>query len=85
MIEIKWTKLAADDLAYWKKHNLSIYNKIKLLIKNIQQTPFKGIGKPELLKYSLSNLWSRRITKEHKLVYGIKGKTIIIYQCRFHY
>jgi len=56
MIEIKWTKLAADDLAYWKKHNLSIYNKIKLLIKNIQQTPFKGIGKPELLKYSLSNL-----------------------------
>jgi toxin YoeB len=61
------------------------------LIKNIKATPFQGIGKPEPLKYDLSGWWSRRITKEHRLVYRVKGNpgpleiALEIMQCRYHY
>ena len=59
------------------------------LIKECQRTPFKGTGKPEPLKGSLAGWWSRRITKEDRLVYRVTGKgneqQLEIAQCRFHY
>jgi len=83
--KIQWTVNAAEDLAYWKKYDLNKYNRIKLLVKNIQETPITGIGKPEALKHTLAGLWSRRINQEHRLIYRITAKEIIIYNCRFHY
>lgn len=59
--------------------------KINELIKDIARSPFTGIGKPEGLKYNLSGYWSRRINHEHRLIYTIKGKTVYILQCRYHY
>ncbi|MFP3012349.1 MAG: Txe/YoeB family addiction module toxin [Rickettsia sp.] len=85
MIEIEWTLEAAEDLAYWKKYDIKKYERIKLLIKNIQEAPFTGIGKPEPFKHILSGLWSRRINHEHRLIYSVNPKQIIIYNCRFHY
>lgn len=85
MIKIVWTLNATKDLEYWKKYDIKKYKRIKLLAKNIQETPFSSIGKPERLKYSMTNLWSRRITHEHRLVYSIDNIEIILYSCRFHY
>ncbi|UZW38811.1 Txe/YoeB family addiction module toxin [Rickettsia conorii] len=85
MIEIEWTLEAAEDLVYWKKYDIKKYERIKLLIKNIQEASFTGIGKPESLKHILSGLWSRRINHEHRLIYSVNTKQIIIYNCRFHY
>ena len=68
------------------KHLLSqIYGKVVDLIKDIQRDPFSGLGKPEALKYDLSGLWSRRITKEHRLVYSVADEEIVIVSCKFHY
>ena len=53
--------------------------------ENIQRNPFAGLGKPEPLKRNLSGWWSRRITREHRLVYRVKGGELQIAQCRFHY
>ena len=58
---------------------------INELIKEIQRTPFEGKGKPEALKYDLAGLWSRRIDKEHRLVYQVKDNELIIISCRYHY
>ncbi|WP_392506918.1 Txe/YoeB family addiction module toxin [Rickettsia sp. 2024-CO-Wats] len=55
------------------------------ILKNIQEAPFTGIGKHEPLKHILSILWSRRINHEHRLIYSVNTKQIIIYNCRFHY
>jgi toxin YoeB len=85
MTKVQWTLNAAEDIAYWKKHDIKKYERIKLLVKNIQETPFIGIGKPEPLKHSLTGLWSRRINHEHRLIYSVKSEQIIIYNCRFHY
>ncbi|WP_396168623.1 Txe/YoeB family addiction module toxin [Flavobacterium sp.] len=70
-----------------KSGNKSIQKKINLLLFSIQETPYSGIGKPEALKHRLSGLWSRRIDKEHRLVYEIDEElnTIIVHSLRGHY
>lgn len=59
--------------------------KIKALIKDAARTPHEGLGKPEPLKHNLSGLWSRRIDREHRLVYAVEGGALVIVQCRFRY
>jgi toxin YoeB len=59
--------------------------RIKALLRDAREHPFTGIGKPEPLKHDLSGCWSRRITKEHRLVYSLEGDVLIVHQCRFHY
>lgn len=49
------------------------------------QDPFSGIGKPEPLKHLGSNLWSRRINLEHRLVYRVERTCILFLQARYHY
>ena len=60
-------------------------NKILDLVEAVCQNPFQGIGKPEPLKYLDSNIWSRRINIEHRLIYRINGSRIYFLQCRYHY
>ena len=84
-MQIKYTKNAAEDIFYWKSKNKRVYNRIRALVESIKLSPFDGIGKPEALKHSLKGKWSRRITQEHRLVYEVFKKEIIILQCRFHY
>jgi len=87
---IEFTNNGWEDFEYWIETDKDIVNKIKDLLKSIRNTPFKGIGKPEPLKYGLKGYWSRRITQEHRLVYKMSGKKgddqkCSIIQCRFHY
>ncbi|WP_447635865.1 Txe/YoeB family addiction module toxin [Flavobacterium microcysteis] len=79
-----------EDFEHWMDNDPEISNKIRVLLKNIKQDPFKGLGKPEPLKYDLKGYWSRRITGEDRLVYKVSGtkgvdQRCIIIQCRFHY
>ncbi len=80
-MEVIYSPDALDDLKYWKKSgNKAILKKIQTLIFAIQESPFEGIGKPEQLKHSLSGRWSRRIDREHRIVYrvGLEGRNIEI-------
>lgn len=84
-MNLEFSPEALEDLAYWSKNNKNKARKILRLLEEIIKSPFNGIGKPEPLKYSLSGCWSRRIDKEHRLVYKIEDKTIVILSCRYHY
>ncbi|MEM6298051.1 MAG: Txe/YoeB family addiction module toxin [Bacteroidota bacterium] len=89
-MDIKFTANAWEEFEYWIENDPSMVIKIKELLKSIIREPFKGIGKPEPLKYHLKGYWSRRITQEHRLVYKVSGKKgedqqCSIIQCRFHY
>ena len=84
-MKLRFTEGAARDLAYWKETDPKIVARIKSLVESIQSTPFSGIGKPEALKHDLAGFWSRRINKEHRLVYRIERDEIVVIQCRFHY
>lgn len=89
-MDVKFTPHAWEEFEGWIDEDPDVVKKIRDLIKDIRREPFKGIGKPEPLKYALKGFWSRRITAEHRLVYRIKGKKgqdqrVEIVQCKFHY
>jgi toxin YoeB len=74
-----------QDYQYWFETDIKLFKKINALIKECKRTPFSGTGKPEPLKNELSGWWSRRIDREHRLVYRVKDGTLEIAQCRHHY
>ncbi|MEI7578452.1 MAG: Txe/YoeB family addiction module toxin [bacterium] len=82
---ITFTKLAAKDLFYWKKKDNRIFLRIKFLLREIEQSPLTGIGKPEKLVGNLAGYYSRRITHEHRLIYSNRTDQITVISCRFHY
>lgn len=84
-MRIIFSKNAWLDYTSWLIEDKGILKKINELIKEIQRSPFEGKGKPEPLKYELSGLWSRRIDREHRLVYKIQGDDLLIYSCKYHY
>ena len=85
-MEIEYTLKAQEDLLYWKKvNNIIVLKKIRNLIESIIESPFEGIGKPEQLKYSLTGTWSRRIDREHRLVYEVSEQIVTILSLRGHY
>lgn len=51
----------------------------------ILQNSYKGIGKPEPLKFALSETWSYRINAEHRLIYEIHGNKLLIHSLKGHY
>ncbi len=84
-MNIVFSPTAREDQLYFKEHEPKTADRIKLLVKDIMLTPYGGLGKPEPLKHNLSGCWSRRINREHRLVYRIEGSSIHIVSCRYHY
>ncbi len=80
-----WAEHAWDDYLYWQEVDKKKVKRINELIKDIKRSPFEGIGDPEPLKHNWSGYWSRRIDKEHRLVYKVDDSGLSLAQCRFHY
>jgi len=80
-MRIVFSENAWKDYQSWQKED----KKINRLIKDIIRNPTEGIGKPEALKFDLAGYWSRRIDREHRIVYQWDEDEIRIYSCRYHY
>ena len=80
-----FTPTFRQHLLWWAKKDSIKVNKILDLVEVVCRNPFKGVGKPESLKYFDYNIRSRRINLEHRLVYRIKDNRIYFLQCRYHY
>ena len=84
-MKIQFTPKALEDYHYWKNHVPEKTTRIKKLLEAISEEPFSGIGNPEPLLFDLSGYWSRRIDREHRLIYRICADSIIVISCRYHY
>ena len=73
------------DYGHWQRTDRAVLKRINRLIDDALRQPRDGIGKPEPLKYQIGDVWSRRITEEHRLVYLVEADTLTILQARFHY
>lgn len=74
-----------EDYLYWQTQDKKTLRRINALIKDIQRSPFEGLGKPEPLKGNYQGWWSRRIDEVNRVVYKVENQQIIIAQCRTHY
>lgn len=84
-MNLLFTEGAWKDYLYWQSYDKNILKRINALIKECMRNPSLGMGKPEPLRFDMSGWWSRRINAEHRLVYKVEDKALIILQCRYHY
>jgi toxin YoeB len=76
---------ALEDLRYWVEQDRRKAARVLRLLEECLRTPFAGSGKPEPLRHALAGCWSRRIDREHRLVYRVERNSLIVLACRFHY
>jgi toxin YoeB len=74
-----------EDYTSWRRTDPKTLARINKLIEDIRRDPVAGIGKPEPLRYHLPGAWSRRVDDEHRLVYVVTDKEIIVIAARYHY
>ena len=84
-MKLIFTETAWKDYLWFQEKDRRTLKRINDLIRDTMRTPFEGIGKPERLKEDLSGYWSRRIDREHRLVYEVKKEELVIISCRYHY
>ncbi len=80
-----WFDEAWDDYLSWQTEDKKTLTRINKILKDVDRSPFSGIGKPEPLKGELSGFWSRRIDETNRFVYRIKNNTLEILSCKGHY
>lgn len=80
-----FSEQAWEDYLYFQQTDSRVVKRVHELIRDIQRNGTSGIGKPEPLKHALAGYWSRRINQEHRLVYRIEARDILIAQLRYHY
>lgn len=86
--EIQITAIARDDISKLRKSgNQSILKKLDILLNELREHPYSGTGQIEQLKHFKEPTYSRRINKEHRLVYRVLDETVIVLvlSCYGHY
>lgn len=84
-MRLLWEDRAWSDYLYWQTQDKKTLKRVNALIKEIQRTPYEGIGKPEPLRGPLSGLWSRRIDQANRIVYYEQEDVIHLISCLGHY
>ena len=74
-----------EDLRYWVETERRTALSVLDLVEVILRAPFRGLGKPEPLKYLGAGVWSRRLTQEHRIVYLVSADRVDFLQARYHY
>jgi toxin YoeB len=88
-VKLIFADAAWADYLHWQETDPKTLDRLNALIRECQRDPFRGTGKPEPLKGNLQGWWSRRLTREDRLVYRVagsgEGRSLEIAQCRLHY
>ena len=84
-MKLLWSEEGWEDYLHWQESDRAILRRLNALIADIQRGRYTGIGKPEPLRRQAADLWSRRITQEHRLVYRVTDQRLDYLQARYHY
>jgi toxin YoeB len=74
-----------DDLKFWIEVDRRTALRVIALVESILREPFTGVGQPEPLRNMGPDVWSRRLTVEHRIVYQVRDDRVDFLQGRYHY
>jgi toxin YoeB len=84
-MRLLFTTQGREDRRYWKTHDGPTLKRLNFLLDCVQEQPVSGPGDPLSLRHLLGGCWSRRINREHRLVYLVDGDDVVVLQARYHY
>lgn len=85
---LEYKDKALEDIRFFKEMgDSSIKTKINNLLDELEQHPYTGTGRPEKLRSNLTGYMSRRINREHRLLYRVDedNSIVTIVSFRGHY
>ena len=84
-MQLAFDPAAWEEYSWWLVNDRKTLVRINKLLDETLRNPRIGIGKPEQLRGFEEEIWSRRITLEHRLVYRVTADSVIVMSCRHHY
>lgn len=70
-----------------KSGDKSTLVKLEKIIRELEEHPYSGTGRPERLKYRYAGYYSRRLNQKDRLIYKVEDHivTVTIVAARDHY
>ena len=78
MYVVRLSSEAQKDLILLRRNVPQAYKKAVKLLSELEEHPRTGTGQVEQLKHFANETWSRRINKEHRLVYEIHDEKVLV-------
>ena len=78
MYTIVFTREAQEDVAVLQTRAPQALRKLTKLLDELREHPRTGTGQVEQLKHFGTETWSRRLDREHRLVYEIRDTEIVV-------
>lgn len=78
MYVVEFTEDALEDVRLLQRRSPHLVKKLARLLDELRQHPRTGTGQVEQLKHFQTETWSRRINREHRLVYEIHDKQVLV-------
>lgn len=79
------TSLAQEDLRHWDKNDQRIAQRVRRVLRNLEQG--EAFPRQQMIRLKFQNIFltSIKIAQEHRLIFETVGSDIVVHQCRFHY
>ena len=72
----EWSDEAWEEFLEQIKKDKNFLKRLEKILKDIERNGYKGIGKPEPLRFDFAGYWSRRIDNYNRIVYKIENERI---------
>lgn len=78
MYVVEFTDDAKEDVRRLQRTAPSALKKLVKLVEELKEHPRTGTGQVEQLKHYEYETWSRRLNREHRLVYEIHDERVLV-------
>lgn len=68
-----------------RRKDKATHDRLCRIIKQLLRNPTEGGGRPERLKYHVTEMWSRRINRKDRVVYDFDDQRVHLFAVRGHY
>lgn len=82
--KVKISNQAREDLDYFRAYDKSTYETCHDLTNRLASEPYEGPGKPMPAAELGGDVWFRRVSLEHRMVYEVFQDLIIVASYRNH-
>ena len=82
--KVRISRRALEDLDQLRAYDSNLYSQAYDVARSIEADPFEGIGSPGRLSLIGPNVWYRRLSLVHRVVYEVSEELVVIAAFRLH-
>lgn len=76
MYNVEFAPSAVAGAMMVRRSDSQAYKKLCGIVEELQKHPLFGSGRPEALRGKFTGLWSRKVSRRHRILYSVEGDTV---------